>query len=169
MEVKMTKAILKGCALENPNFILNQMDLFEKIKSRTDVLDNIDEAKLEGIFKNTKIDKRYTTMNHSKLFAKTLNYDERRSNYNDIGGKLAVSVARKAMLEANLNAEDFGQIITVSNTDFSTPGLDIIVMDSLGLPRNINRIPLCFQGCSAGLRGLAAAKTFCLQNPGTLI
>ena len=39
-------------------------------------------------------------------------------------------------------------------------------MDELNIPKNANRIPILFEGCGVGLRGLAAAKHFCMDNPG---
>jgi len=136
------------------------------LKSKNDILEKINETKLKGMFLNTKIEKRYSTMPLCKILSKTLGYEERREKFNDMAGKLAISVAKKAITEAGIDAEDLGQIIVVSGTDFSTPGLDTMVIDGLDLPRNIIRTPISFQGCSAALRGIAAAKNFCLANQG---
>ena len=166
MKTKMTKAILKGCAVGNPEICLDQLDLFEMLKNKMEILEKMNETQLKGMFLNTKIEKRYATMPLSKILYKTLGYEERREKFNDIAGKLSISVAKKAIAEAGIDTEDLGQIIVVSGTDFSTPGLDTLVIDGLDLPRNIIRTPIYFQGCSAALRGLAAAKSFCLANQG---
>ena len=73
---------------------------------------------------------------------------------------------RQALIKSKVKVEDIGQIIFVSSTDFATPGLDILLMDELNIPKNANRIPILFEGCGVGLRGLAAAKHFCMENPG---
>ena len=73
---------------------------------------------------------------------------------------------RQALIKSKVKVEDIGQIIFVSSTDFATPGLDILLMDELDIPKNANRIPILFEGCGVGLRGLAAAKHFCMENPG---
>jgi len=162
----MTKAILKGSAVGNPEICIDQLDLFEMLKSKMEILEKINETQLKGMFLNTKIEKRYATMPLRKILSRTLGYEERREKFNNIAGKLAISVAKKAIAEAGIDVEDLGQLIMVSGTDFTTPGLDTLVIYALDLPRNINRTPISFQGCSAALRGLAAAKNFCLANPG---
>ena len=82
--------------------------------------------------------KRYAAISLGKILSKTLNYEQRRKTFHEIGRKLTVSVAKKAMTDSGSNREDFGQIIVVSGTEFLTQGLDTLLMDDLGLPRNIS-------------------------------
>ena len=70
------------------------------------------------------------------------------------------------MESANVSKEDIGQIVFVSSTDFSFPGLDTEIIKILDLPKDVYRVPLYFQGCSAGVRGIAASDIFCQNNPG---
>ena len=51
-------------------------------------------------------------------------------------------------MNSGMNQKDIGQVVYVSSTDFNIPGLDCVIFDSLGLPRNVNRMPILLQGCS---------------------
>ena len=76
---------------------------------------------------------------------------------------------RQAIVKSKVKLNDIGQLVFVTSTDYTTPGLDILLMDELKIPKNVNRIPILFDGCGVGLRGLAAAKHFCMDNPGISI
>ena len=73
---------------------------------------------------------------------------------------------RNAIANSGVNPEDIGQMVFVTSTELSFPGLDTLVIDNLELPKDIFRTPIYNQGCSPALRGLAAAKHFCMDNPG---
>ena len=73
------------------------------------------------------------------------------------------------MESAKVTANQIGQIVFVTSTEFAFPGIDTDVINILGLPRNIHRMPLNFQGCSAGLRGMTASDMYCQKNPGNCI
>ena len=73
---------------------------------------------------------------------------------------------REALENSGVRPQDIGQLVYISSTDFTTPGLDCVIIDGLDLSRNVNRFPILFQGCGAGLKGLSVAKQFCVDNPG---
>ena len=73
---------------------------------------------------------------------------------------------RNAIANSGVNPEDIGQMVFVTSTEISFPGIDTLVIDNLELPKDIFRSPIYNQGCSPALRGLAAAKHFCMDNPG---
>ena len=49
------------------------------------------------------------------------------------------------------------QLVTVSCTGFAAPGVDIALIDTLGLPRTVGRTSIGFMGCHGAMNGLRAA------------
>ena len=77
---------------------------------------------------------------------------------------LAMNAARKALADSNVNVTDITHLITVSCTGFYLPGLDVALIQNLGLPANVNRMPLTFLGCAAGLTAIRLSKEIIAGN-----
>eukprot|EP00897_Mesotaenium_endlicherianum_P010761 jgi/Mesen1/9713/ME000693S09270 len=82
----------------------------------------------------------------------------------EVATPLVLEVARKAMESARVRPEDVGQVVLVTNTTFSGPGLDYEVVMQLGLPRNVARACVNYMGCAAGATGLRWAADFVQSN-----
>ncbi|MDQ0057905.1 type III polyketide synthase [Paenibacillus harenae] len=83
---------------------------------------------------------------------------ERMETYKRESVPLALAAARKALDDANVPASDITHLITVSCTGQFLPGMDTILVSRLGLAATVNRLPLNFLGCAAGLRGISLSK-----------
>ncbi|MWV42397.1 type III polyketide synthase [Paenibacillus sp. HJL G12] len=94
---------------------------------------------------------------------------ERMEVYQRESVPLAVEAAREAMAEAGLSPSSVTHLVTVSCTGQFLPGLDTVLAKELGLSRRICRMPLIFQGCSAGLRAVQLAKDIVESNPSTVL
>jgi alkylresorcinol/alkylpyrone synthase len=73
--------------------------------------------------------------------------------------KIAELAAEQALEQAGIPREEFGAIVFASSTGIATPSLDARLVQSLGLPRTIARVPLWGLGCGGGAAGLARAAT----------
>jgi len=71
---------------------------------------------------------------------------------------LAFEAARRALDQAKILPNDLTQIITVSCTGFTAPGLDIALIKSLGLKPTIPRLHVGFMGCHGVFNALQAAS-----------
>jgi predicted naringenin-chalcone synthase len=56
-------------------------------------------------------------------------------------------------------------LVTVSCTGMYAPGLDIDLVEQLGLPRTTERICINFMGCYGAINGLKTADYICRANP----
>ncbi|MGO4373345.1 type III polyketide synthase, partial [Paenibacillus sp. MCAF20] len=83
---------------------------------------------------------------------------DRMKTYKRESVPLAIVAARKAMEDANLQASEITHLITVSCTGQFLPGMDTVIVRELELAATVNRLPLNFLGCAAGLRGINLSK-----------
>ena len=72
---------------------------------------------------------------------------------------LAEAAARRALEDASTPVEAITHLVTVSCTGFFSPGLDAALVETLGLPRTVNRTHVGFMGCHGALNGLRVAAS----------
>lgn len=60
-------------------------------------------------------------------------------------------------------------LVVVSCTGFTAPGLDVQLVDALGLPTDVQRTVVGFMGCSAALPALRVAQQAVCANPDALV
>jgi len=80
----------------------------------------------------------------------------------EIGGEAVT----KALGQAGLTAEDVDTLITVTVTGIATPSLDARLVNRLGLPTRVKRVPIFGLGCVAGAAGIARAADAVRAFPG---
>ncbi|PZE19614.1 type III polyketide synthase [Paenibacillus xerothermodurans] len=90
------------------------------------------------------------------------NTEERMHIYKRESVPLALRAAREALEDANTAPDQITHLITVSCTGQFLPGLDAEVCWQLGLSPTVNRIPLTYLGCAAGLKAIGLAHDLCL-------
>ena len=78
---------------------------------------------------------------------------------------LAIQAAGAAILDSGLSAKQITHVITVSCTGFGSPGIDISLIDELGLPGTTQRVQVGFMGCHAAINGLRVAQGLLAANP----
>jgi alkylresorcinol/alkylpyrone synthase len=82
-----------------------------------------------------------------------------------VARKLACQAINRALVDAGLTKEAIGAIISVSVTGVASPSLDAYLLNDMGLPTNIRRIPIFGLGCVAGAAGLAQAAEYVRAYP----
>jgi predicted naringenin-chalcone synthase len=80
----------------------------------------------------------------------------RLARYTDAATDLAVRAARDALDRAGLDARRVTHLTTVSCTGFEAPGVDLNVIEALGISRSVRRTTVGFMGCHGAINGLAA-------------
>lgn len=73
---------------------------------------------------------------------------------------LARLAAERALADSRLDPDEITHLITVSCTGQFLPGLDAALVRQLGLAPDVNRVPLTFVGCAAGLKAIGLARQF---------
>jgi alkylresorcinol/alkylpyrone synthase len=89
---------------------------------------------------------------------------DRWGQANDVWLKVAEELGSKAICgalkQAGLPKEAIAALISVSVTGIASPSLDAHLVNFMGLPTNIRRVPIFGLGCVAGAAGLAQAAEY---------
>jgi predicted naringenin-chalcone synthase len=88
----------------------------------------------------------------------------RMDRYEDEAAPLAEQALRSAMDEAHVSPQRISHLVTVSCTGFHSPGVDLKLIDRLGLSAEVQRTHLGFMGCHAAVNGLRVASAFASQQ-----
>ena len=177
---KQVLVTIESIATGTPDNIIPQTDAAQFVAN----LRNLDRnrERIAKIYKNTRIEQRHLAINllseeTYEFSRKPGTIQERMEMFEEYALPLAEKVAKKALKSAEVstvpgdclyskNIEDtIGLIVFVTSTGFVAPGIDAKLIKSLGLKRNIARIPIHFMGCAAAMNGLRVACNYVKANP----
>ncbi len=179
----LTKQVLvtiEGIATGTPDNIIPQADAAQFVANLRNLNSNRD--RIANIYKNTRIEQRYLAINllseeTYEFSRKPGTIQERMEMFEEYALPLAEKVAKKALKAAEISTkpgdyfysqkiqDTIGLIVFVTSTGFVAPGIDAKLIKSLGLKRNIARIPVHFMGCAAAMNGLRIACDYIKANP----
>lgn len=91
---------------------------------------------------------------------------QRMQRYEVAALDLAASAAEAALHDASSAPREISQLVTVSCTGFAAPGVDIGLVERLGLNRAVSRTHIGFMGCHGALNGLRVASALGQAAPG---
>lgn len=89
---------------------------------------------------------------------------QRMAVYERFAPDLAAQAAAQALRASGVTAESITDLIVVSCTGFSAPGVDVALVETLGLPRTVRRTMIGFMGCFGAISGLRTAAGACAAN-----
>jgi len=88
---------------------------------------------------------------------------------NDIWIKVAQELGEQALCLALHNAgmkpQDLGALLFTTVTGVASPSIDALLINRMGLPKNIRRTPIFGLGCVAGAAGIARASDYVRAYP----
>jgi alkylresorcinol/alkylpyrone synthase len=88
---------------------------------------------------------------------------------NDIWIKVAQELGEQALClalhNAGLQPRDLGALLFTTVTGVASPSIDALLINRIGLPRNIRRTPIFGLGCVAGAAGIARASDYVRAYP----
>lgn len=90
---------------------------------------------------------------------------QRMATYKQASVPLALRAASAALADARVTPGALTHLLTVSCTGQFLPGLDAELARTLGLRDTVNRIPLTFLGCAAGLKAIGLARDIVRGQP----
>ena len=147
-----------------PPYVIAQSDaaehaqnLFSKVR---------DMARLYPVFANTGIDRRYSCV-PVEWYLEDHGWKDRTELYIENAVDLLETVARGLLDEAGLKANEIDSIVVVSTTGVATPSLDALLIERMGLRRDIQRLPIFGLGCAGGVTGLSRAADIASAQPGS--
>ncbi len=79
---------------------------------------------------------------------------------------MAERAVRRSLEKAGVRANQIDQLITVSCTGFAAPGVDLRLMDRLGMRPNAERTCVGFMGCHGALNGLRVGRALTRDKGG---
>lgn len=165
----MSKIISIATAV--PSHLHKQDDLFsfaDKVYSS----DESDSRKLKFLYRHSGINSRYSVIPDYSLESGNREFfpptpglepvpclEKRMEWFNKYAPELSVKSIERC-IENIIDKNDITHLITVSCTGMSAPGLDLQVMELMGLPQDISRTSVNFMGCYAGVHALKMADAF---------
>jgi alkylresorcinol/alkylpyrone synthase len=123
-------------------------------------LDERDEAAVErllGAYDNAGVETR-SLGRPLAWYAEAHGFPAKNAAYVEQALLLSRRAAAEAIVRAGVDPSSFGAIVFASSTGISTPSLDARLVQDLGLPRSVARVPLWGLGCAGGGAGLSRAR-----------
>lgn len=150
-----------------PPYSLSQIDIAAYLIENLG-LDDEDAWKLEKIYKNSTIERRYSVLPHLLLPTKDkpiIGMSERNAHYKREAPILAHHAAKNAIDQWQGNVSEITHVLSVSCTGAITPGLELKLLQSLGLSPATFRLGINFMGCYGAFKGISVAHKIACENP----
>ncbi|ULQ56483.1 type III polyketide synthase [Flavihumibacter rivuli] len=170
----MTSILSIGTAV--PPFRHSQTDIL-RFMQQVYGLDAVEERKLRFLYQSSGIRDRYSVIPDYSIEKEEWQFyprsatlepfptlEDRMNCYNRYAAPLAVAAIRDCLDRTGDDARDITHLITVSCTGMSAPGLDLELMDLLGLANHIQRTSVNFMGCYAAVHAMKIADAICRSD-----
>ncbi|HVZ68032.1 MAG TPA: type III polyketide synthase [Rhizomicrobium sp.] len=146
-----------------PPYVLEQKDV--ALRAANLFRNRKDMDRLMPVFANTGIERRYSCV-PIDWYAEPHGWKERNELYIVHSLALFERVTEDCLKSTGLRRDDIDAIVTVSTTGIATPSLDALVVERLGLRRDIVRLPIFGLGCAGSVLGMARAAALAKAMPG---
>jgi alkylresorcinol/alkylpyrone synthase len=156
-----------GVSSAVPPFVLDQDDITHRISLALGPRSR-EIVRLLPMFGNTGIDRRYSCV-PVEWYEELHDWPERNAIYLQSAVDLLERATRDVLERTGHTAGEIGAIVAVSTTGIATPSLDALLMERMGLERNVQRLPIFGLGCAGGVIGLARAATMARAMPERLV
>jgi alkylresorcinol/alkylpyrone synthase len=120
--------------------------------------------RLMPVFENAGIDTRYSCV-PIEWYQEPPGWKERNRIYIESALDLLERATRNCLERAGLRPDAIDAIVVVSTTGIATPSLDALLMERLGMRRDVQRLPIFGLGCAGGVLGLARAAATARLEP----
>lgn len=158
---------LQGLATATPPHRIGQ-DVVRASAERLFNARQADLSRMMPIYDNAGIAYRHSCV-PLEWYMEPHSWVERSRLFVEHGVALLCDAARKCLSEAGLEAQDIDAVVAVSTTGIATPSLDALVIEKLGLRRDVRRLPIFGLGCAGGVIGLARAVDLARVMPGARV
>jgi alpha-pyrone synthase len=169
--------IIESIATANPPFRRSQAELAAFMSKAAGFSPTL-HTKIAKVYERSGIDYRYSCLfdygadpADFQFFPPNWEFSpapttrDRLEQYKASALKIAVDAAETAINKSSSPNNAITHLIVVSCTGFSAPGLDIQLIQELGLSPNVDRTMIGFMGCQAALNGLKTADAICRSQP----
>lgn len=159
---------IEGLATGTPECIIKQSEAAKFLSQLKSLKKN--QKLIKKLYQNTGIDTRHLAVNllSEEVFdfsQQPGNIQARMEMFQKIAIPLAEQVAKKALAVAATDGvadskeivDSIGLVVFVTSTGFVAPGVDVALIERLGLRRNTARVTVNFMGCAAAMNGIRIA------------
>jgi alkylresorcinol/alkylpyrone synthase len=119
---------------------------------------------LARLHRNVTVQGRYLAMPPEKYYD-IATWGQANDIWIEVAQELGEQALCRALHHAGLATQDLGALIFASVTGISSPSIDALLINRMGLPANIRRVPIFGLGCVAGAAGIARAADYVRAYP----
>ena len=181
--IRRAVASIRGLGTAVPHHGVNYVD-GARMAGRMSCDDAAQQRTVTALYRRTRIENRGSVLlcpegdagRFGEFYPHPENPDDRGpatakrcERYADEAPRLAHRSARAALDDAGVEADDVTHLVTVSCTGFSAPGVDVALIDGLGLPPTTQRVAVGFMGCHGAINGLRAAAAIAASDPAAVV
>lgn len=120
---------------------------------------------LDQLHSHMGVDGRYLALPVEE-YPRIAGWGQANSAWMRVAQEIGEQALTLALTRAGLSPADLGALFVVSVTGIASPSLDARLINRMGLPRNIKRIPIFGLGCVAGAAGIARVADYVRAYPG---
>lgn len=121
-------------------------------------------TRLDGFHKNVQVGGRHLALSIPE-YPELRTFGDTNAAWLRVALDVGEAAIRDALEGSGLVPADVGAIFFTSVTGIATPSLDARLVNRLGLPERIRRVPLFGLGCVAGAAGIARAADYVRAYP----
>jgi alkylresorcinol/alkylpyrone synthase len=113
---------------------------------------------------NVGVDGRYLSLPIDQ-YPKLMSWGEANDHWIRTAQELGECAISRAVTRAGLDVRDIGALFFTSVTGISSPSIDALLINRMGLSTNIRRVPMFGLGCVAGAAGISRAADYVRAYP----
>lgn len=119
---------------------------------------------LARLHRNVAVEGRHLAMAPEKYYELDT-WGKANDVWIQVAQELGEQALCRALHHAGLETRELGALFFTSVTGISSPSIDALLINRMGLPRNIRRVPIFGLGCVAGAAGIARAADYVKAYP----
>lgn len=119
---------------------------------------------LARLHRNVAVEGRHLAIPAEKYFD-IATWGQANDIWIEVAQELGEQALCRALHHAGLDASQLGALFFTSVTGISSPSIDALLINRMGLPANIRRLPIFGLGCVAGAAGIARAADYVRAYP----
>src|SRR3981081_2704608 len=119
---------------------------------------------LRRLHRHVGVDGRFLSL-HKEEYLKMKTWGEANQHWIRTAKELGEKAVTAALADAGLNGHTLGAFFFVSVTGISSPSIDALLINRMGLCRNIRRVPIFGLGCVAGAAAISRAADYVRAYP----
>lgn len=119
---------------------------------------------LSRLHRNVTVEGRHLALPTEKYYDITT-WGQSNDIWIEVARELGEQAFCRALHHAGLDRQQLGALFFVSVTGIASPSIDALLINRMGLPTNIRRVPIFGLGCVAGAAGIARAADYVRAYP----